>query len=99
MHPPAAVDYPVLAIGDLHGRVGWLDKLAAKLRTLPEWPAARLVFLGDFVDRWHRVRELLDLVLGLIAERPGSTAVLGNHDLALVRSAGLDDRPPSGYWV
>jgi serine/threonine protein phosphatase 1 len=24
---------------------------------------------------------------------------LGNHDLALVRAAGLDDRPPSGYWV
>ncbi len=99
MHLPATVDYPVLAIGDLHGRAGWLDTLAAKLRTLPAWPAARLVFLGDFVDRWPRVRELIDLVLALIAERPGSTAVLGNHDLALVRAAGLDDRPPSGYWV
>jgi serine/threonine protein phosphatase 1 len=99
MHLPAAVDYPVLAIGDLHGRVLWLDKLAARLRKLPEWPASRLVFLGDFVDRWHQVRELLDLVLGLMVEKPGSTAVLGNHDLALVRAAGLDDRPPSAYWV
>jgi serine/threonine protein phosphatase 1 len=96
---PVTVEYPVVAVGDLHGRVEWLDKLVAKLRSLPEWPAARLVFLGDFVDRWPRVRELVDRVRALIAERPGSTAVMGNHDLALVRAAGLDDRPPSEYWV
>ncbi len=96
---PVTVEYPVVAVGDLHGRVEWLDKLVVKLRSLPEWPAARLVFLGDFVDRWPRVRELVERVRALIAERPGSTAVMGNHDLALVRAAGLDDRPPSEYWV
>ena len=96
---PVTVEYPAIAIGDLHGRVEWLDKLTARLRSLPEWPSARLVFLGDFVDRAGRVRDTLDRVLELIAERPGSTAVLGNHDLALVRAAGLDGRSPSGYWV
>jgi serine/threonine protein phosphatase 1 len=95
---PTTVAYPVLAIGDLHGRVEWLDKLVRRLRELPEWPAARLVFLGDYVDRWHRVREAIDRVRELLAEKPGSTAVLGNHDLALVRAAGLDG-PPSAYWV
>jgi serine/threonine protein phosphatase 1 len=96
---PTSVDYPVIAIGDLHGQVGWLDRLVARLRQLPEWPAARLVFLGDLVDRTGTVKELVSRVLELIAEKPGSTCVMGNHDLALVGATGLDGRPPRPYWV
>jgi serine/threonine protein phosphatase 1 len=99
MFLPVTVEYPIIAIGDLHGRVEWLDKLVTRLRSLPEWSTARLVFLGDFVDRSARVREVVDRVLELLAERPGSTAVMGNHDLALVRAVGLDGRQPSDYWV
>ena len=95
---PTAVEYPVVAIGDLHGRRAWLAALADRLRTLPEWPAVSLVFLGDFGDRGDDVRGGLDLVLTLIAGCPGSTAVMGNHDLALTRAAGLDGLPPSAYW-
>jgi serine/threonine protein phosphatase 1 len=99
MQLPTRVDYPVIAIGDLHGRVAWLDKLVAKLRRRPEWPAAKLVFLGDLVDRHARVKELVSRVLELLAEKPGSTCVMGNHDLALVNAAGLHDLPPPAYWV
>jgi serine/threonine protein phosphatase 1 len=99
MQLPARVEYPVIAVGDLHGRVGWLDGLVTKLRRRPEWPAATLVFLGDLVDRCDTVKELVARVLDLIAEKPGSTCVAGNHDLALVRAAGLDGRPPAAYWV
>jgi serine/threonine protein phosphatase 1 len=98
MNLPTTVDYPVIAIGDLHGRVEWLDKLVGKLRRLPEWPAAKLVFLGDLVDRTPTVRELVDRVLELIAEKPGSTAVMGNHDFGLVKAAGLDGKPVES-WV
>lgn len=98
MQLPAHVSYPVVAVGDLHGRVAWLDRLVAKLRSRPEWPGARLVFLGDLVDRHPDVKALVSRVLELIAEKPGSTCVTGNHDLALVRAAGLDG-PPSGAWV
>ena len=42
--------------------------------------------------------ELVDRVLGLIAEKPGSTAVMGNHDLGLVKAAGLDGHPAES-WV
>ncbi|HJZ55096.1 MAG TPA: metallophosphoesterase, partial [Gemmataceae bacterium] len=98
MNLPRTVEYPAIAIGDLHGQVEWLDKLTAKLRRLPEWPAAKLVFLGDFVDRNDAVRPLLERVLELIAQKPGSTAVMGNHDLALVKAAGLDG-PPVESWV
>lgn len=98
MQLPTRVDYPVIAIGDLHGRVAWLDKLVAKLRRRPEWPAAKLVFLGDLVDRWSDVKQLVARVLELIAEKPGSTCVAGNHDFALVNAAGLGG-PPSASWV
>src|SRR5207248_8069951 len=98
MNLPTTVEYPVIAIGDLHGRVDWLDKLVAKLERLAEWPAAKLVFLGDLVDRCDTVKELVSRVLELIAAKPGSTCVIGNHDLALVGAAGLGG-PPSEYWV
>lgn len=98
MNLPTTVEYPVIAVGDLHGRIEWLDKLVARLRLLPEWPAARLVFLGDLVDRADAVKPLVSRVLGLLAEKPGSTCVMGNHDLALVRAAGLDGAAAES-WV
>jgi serine/threonine protein phosphatase 1 len=99
MNLPTTVEYPVIAVGDLHGRVEWLDKLVSKLERLSEWPAARLVFLGDLVDRTDTVKQLVSRVIELIAAKPGSTCVTGNHDLALVGAAGLGDRPPAPFWV
>jgi serine/threonine protein phosphatase 1 len=98
MNLPTTVDYPVIAIGDLHGRVEWLDKLVAKLRLLPDWPTAKFVFLGDLVDRVPTVKALVSRVLELIAEKPGSSCVCGNHDMALSGAAGLA-REPAAYWV
>src|SRR5438477_11580670 len=98
MQLPTRVEYPVVAIGDLHGRVEWLDRLIAKLWKRPEWPAAKLVFLGDLVDRTDTVKELVSRVLELLADKPGSTCVMGNHDLALVKAAGLGG-PPSASWL
>lgn len=98
MQLPTHVEYPVIAIGDLHGRVEWLDKLVAKLRARPEWPDAKLVFLGDLVDRHPQVKELVSRVLELLTEKPGSTCVTGNHDFALARAAGLGGEP-SAEWA
>lgn len=98
MNLPTTVEYPVIAVGDLHGRVEWLDKLVAKLRQLPDWPAAKFVFLGDLVDRTPTVHLLVSRVLELIAEKPGSTCVCGNHDMALSGAVGLSG-PPVPYWV
>src|SRR5690349_14497519 len=99
MELPTRVEYPVVAVGDLHGRVEWLDRLVAKLRPRPEWSDAKLVFLGDLVDRSDTVKELVSRVMELVVEKPGSTCVMGNHDLALVNAAGLHGREPSPYWV
>jgi serine/threonine protein phosphatase 1 len=94
---PGTLDYPIVAIGDLHGQRAELERLVAKLEALPEWPDCALCFLGDFVDRGPDVRGTIDLVLDLLRQTGGS-AVSGNHDLALVRAASLDDGPPSSYW-
>lgn len=98
MQLPTRVEYPIFAVGDLHGRVDWLNKLVTKLKARPEWPKAKFVFLGDLVDRHYKVKELVSRVLELVREKPGSTCVTGNHDFALVRAAGLD-APPSAEWA
>jgi serine/threonine protein phosphatase 1 len=90
------VSYPVVAVGDIHGR---LDLLEAMLPVLDrEVPNHTIVFLGDFVDRGPHTKECVELVLNLV-KRGQATAVMGNHDLALVRAAGLDGNPPSQWWA
>ena len=89
--------YPVIAVGDLHGQLPWLDALLARLERLPEWPAAQLVFLGDLVDRGPDVKGTVQRVIDLLAEK-GGACVMGNHDLGLVNAAGLGGDPVP-YWV
>jgi serine/threonine protein phosphatase 1 len=96
---PTTLKYPVIAIGDLHGLRDELERLVERLEILPEWPESALVFLGDFVDRGPDVRGTIDLVLELLRRPAGGSAVMGNHDLALVRAARLDGGPCSPYWT
>ena len=99
MDLPISLGYPIVAIGDLHGQRRELERLLGRLEALDEWSDCAVVFLGDFVDRGPDVRGTIDLALELLRRPPGGSAVMGNHDLALVRAAGLDDGPPSPYWV
>ena len=96
---PTSLGYPIIAIGDLHGQRHELERLVEKLGARPEWPDCSVVFLGDFVDRNNGVRETIDLVLELLRRPAGGYAVMGNHDLALVRAARLDGGPPSPFWL
>ncbi len=89
--------YPVIAFGDLHGQLGWLNRLLTRLERLPEWSAAKLVFVGDLVDRGPDVKGTVQRVIDLLAEK-GGAAVMGNHDLALVQAAGLGSEPDP-FWV
>ena len=96
---PTNLDYPIIAIADLHGQLEQLERLVARLEMVTEWDDCALVFLGDYVDRGEDVPATIDMVLELLSRRPGGSAVLGNHDLALVRATRLDDGPPSPYWI
>lgn len=95
----STLDYPLIAIADLHGQRAELERLLARLERLPDWRDCALVFLGDYVDRGEDVPGTIDLVLNLLDRPPGGSAVLGNHDLALARAAQLGGGPPSPYWV
>ena len=96
---PTSLNYPIIAIADLHGQLDQLKRLVTRLEMVSEWDDCALVFLGDFVDRGENVPGTIDLVLDLLSRRPGGSAILGNHDLALVRAARLDDGPSSPYWI
>ncbi len=99
MTPPKNLDYPIIAIADLHGQLEQLKRLVTRLEKIAEWDDCALVFLGDYVDRSEDIPGTIDMVLELLSRRPRGSAVLGNHDLALVRAARLDDGPPSPYWI
>ncbi len=50
-----SLDYPIIAIADLHGQLDQLKRLVARLESVSEWDDCALIFLGDFVDRGEDV--------------------------------------------
>lgn len=87
--PQVAQDVCVYAIGDIHGRH---DLMLAMLRRIVEDFEQRtderrceIVFLGDYIDRGDRSRQVLDTLLHLSQGRPQRLVVLrGNHEAALL---------------
>ena len=81
---PLAPDVPFHAVGDIHGRADLLRKLLLSLERGAA-PAARLVFVGDYVDRGDQSREVLDRLQALQRERPGAViCLMGNHERMLL---------------
>lgn len=88
--PRIPEDTLIDAVGDVHGLH---DDLVELLRSMgysvepgcaPAHPAGRkLLFLGDFVDRGPQSIETLELVY--LAVKAGHYAILGNHEMKLVR--------------
>lgn len=69
-------------IGDLHGNLGALLAMEAAL-----WPSgtalapARLLFLGDYVDRGAHGAELMAYLLAAKLQRPNAILLVrGNHE-------------------
>jgi serine/threonine protein phosphatase 1 len=79
----------IIAIGDVHGCA---DELRLLLNKLPLSDEVEVVFLGDYVDRGPRSREVIDTVLEL---QPQCRVVplMGNHEAMFLDY--LDD-PTSG---
>jgi hypothetical protein len=83
------VSLPVLIVGDVHGD---LERLFSALRPYPatEW---RTVFLGDLVDGGPFGVGALRYA----RDRPNSTVLLGNHEVAMLWA--LRDRSRIGFWI
>lgn len=91
-------DTPWIALADLHGR-------RAQFTALLAWaeerlgPALHVCTLGDYVDNGREIPALLDDLIAL-RERLGSrfVPIMGNHDLALLRSLGWPGTTPDPHW-
>ena len=74
---PAADE--LFAIGDVHGCA---DELAELIDQLPLRSTSTVVFLGDYIDRGEKSREVVDHILAL-RERCRVVTLKGNHEQML----------------
>jgi serine/threonine protein phosphatase 1 len=70
---------PIYAIGDIHGQRTMLED-ALDLIERDGGAGARVVFLGDYVDRGPDSRGVLDLLSQGLTEGRNWTCLKGNHD-------------------
>src|SRR5580693_9176784 len=72
-------------IGDIHGHADELVQLLEALgyckhgRTYAH-PGRTVIFLGDFIDRGPKIRQVLEIVRPMVEEGK-ALAVMGNHEL------------------
>lgn len=77
----------VYAIGDIHGRVDLLDMLISDIVADAAAGAAErrtLVFLGDYVDRGHDSKSVIDRLIAGPPEGFAQVCLLGNHEAWLL---------------
>lgn len=72
-------------IGDIHGHAAELMQLLQTLGYREQGgvyrhPERQVIFVGDFIDRGPRIREVLQIVRGMV-ENGQALSVMGNHEL------------------
>ena len=99
--PPARAPDGVrlYAIGDIHGCAGLLDRLLEKIsqEERAHGGAARLIFLGDYVDRGPDSRGVLDRLIDVARRRPDTVFLKGNHEAVLLDF--LADPEAASDWL
>lgn len=68
------------AIGDIHGR---LDAMNELLEQLDPGPSDQLVFVGDYIDRGPRSKQVIDRLLELEQDVP-CVFLRGNHEAMML---------------
>jgi len=89
-------------IGDIHGHA---DELVQLLETLGYndtqgaylHPERKVIFLGDFIDRGPKIRQVLETVRPMV-EKGTALAVMGNHELNAL-AYHTEDQEASGQYV
>ncbi|MFC6689487.1 metallophosphoesterase family protein [Jhaorihella thermophila] len=97
---PLTVARPAYYIGDIHGNY---DSLARLMDVLDRDPArestVEVVFLGDYVDRGERSREVLTLLQAISREAPQSVIMLmGNHERMMLDFL-VDPARKGAFWL
>lgn len=70
---------PIYAIGDIHGHLDMLETALARIER-DGGPDARVVFLGDLVDRGPDSRGVVELLSNGVAAGRNWVVLKGNHD-------------------
>ena len=68
----------VFIIGDVHGCLDLLKKLMDKIDWDPEDDT--LIFLGDYIDRGHESKGVIDYILEIMATSSHVHCLMGNHE-------------------
>lgn len=81
-------------VGDIHGQLSKLESLWEQLHCHlgnERFSAARIVFLGDYVDRGPDSRGVIEWLSSLNSRQPGQEHIFlaGNHDFGMTAFLGL----------
>ena len=82
-----------IAIGDIHGLA---DALAAILRAIDPTLDDTIITLGDYVDKGHDSKGVLDLLIDL-SKRCRLVPILGNHEEQMLRAR--TDTSAFQWWM
>src|ERR1022692_1166277 len=88
-------------IGDIHGHADELVQLLEvlgyqKALGVYRHPERKMIFLGDFIDRGPKIRQVLEIVRPMI-EEGHALAVMGNHELNALAYHTEDPDSPGEY--
>lgn len=88
-------------IGDIHGHADELVQLLEalgyrKAQGAYGHPERKVIFLGDFIDRGPKIRQVLEIVRPMIEEGK-ALAVMGNHELNALAYHTEDPDSPGQY--
>ncbi|MEA2937321.1 MAG: serine/threonine protein phosphatase 1 [Alphaproteobacteria bacterium] len=73
------------AVGDIHGSFTKLESLLRHCKQYCGADASRLIFLGDYVDRGPRSRDVVNLLIETQSKAPDQVVCLrGNHEEMLI---------------
>jgi len=100
-HPSLPQGQLVYAIGDIHGRADLLALLLAEITSdaasSKDAERRTLVFLGDYIDRGHDSRRVIDMVLGELPKGFDAHFLKGNHEAIMLDF--LADPSYLGQWL
>ena len=76
---------PLCLVGDLHGRADLLAAMLARIEAEPAAATARLIFVGDLIDRGPDSALVLQRIRALTQARPAHViCLMGNHERMLL---------------
>ena len=86
---------PVYIIGDIHANIGELERLFSLAAIERD---AKLIFLGDYIDKGIRTRETINF-LARVRDRHETSFIRGNHEYVWDRYLNYGDLPRRDFLL